>query len=259
MQLLSFNIHKGYSLHNQRYMLDQLRDALHLLSPDVVLLQEIKGQHPRQQMTAGADPLASQFEFLADELWPHYAYGRNSVHDDGDHGNAILSKYPIFQQRNLDISTNPIERRGLLHAVAELPDGRDMHLLCTHLNLRERGRAKQIRMISDYLSVEIPRQSPVVLAGDFNDWRQNICRFVGRKMGMVDLHHSLNGSRAKTFPSFRPMLRLDRIYVSGLQPTQSRVLNQPPWTELSDHLALYGEVTYPVPESTAQTHTRPIA
>lgn len=249
MQLLSFNIHKGYSLHNQRYMLDQLREALHVLSPDVVLLQEVKGQHPRQQMSAGAVPIASQFEFLADELWPHYAYGCNSVHADGDHGNAILSKYPIYRHHNLDISTNPLEQRGLLHAVAELPDGRDLHLLCTHLNLRERGRAKQMRLISDYLSLEVPRHNPVVLAGDFNDWRQNICRFVGRKMGMVDLHHTLNGSRAKTFPSFRPMLRLDRIYVTGLNPINAQVLNQPPWTELSDHLALLGEVQYPAIQS----------
>lgn len=244
LQLLSFNIHKGYSLHNQRYVLNQLRDALRTLSPDVVLLQEVKGQHPRQQMSAGADPIDSQFEFLADELWPHYAYGRNSVHDDGDHGNAILSKFPIFHHQNLDLSTNPLEARGLLHAIAELPDGQDLHLMCTHLNLRERGRAKQMRRIADYLARQIPHHMPVVLAGDFNDWRQNACHFMGRNLGLYDLHNTLNGARAKTFPSFRPILRLDRIYVSGLQPVQARVLSQPPWTELSDHLALFGEVDF---------------
>lgn len=245
LQLLSFNIHKGYSMRKQRYVLDQLREALHELAPDIVLLQEIKGQHPRQQLHAVADPIASQFEFLADQLWPHYAYGCNSVHHDGDHGNAILSKYPIFEHQNLDISTNPLERRGLLHAVAELPDGHDLHLLCTHLNLRERGRAKQVRQIGEYLKSTIPPQMPVVLAGDFNDWRQNICRVVGRQHGLHDLHHLLTGARAKTFPSFRPVLPLDRIYVSGLKPLNARVLEEPPWTTLSDHLALFGEVEYP--------------
>ena len=249
LQILCFNIHKGYSLYNQKYVLHQLREALHSLEPDVVLLQEIKGQHPKEHLESDDGSLSSQFEYLADELWPHYAYGRNSVHLDGDHGNAILSKFPIYKSYNLDISTNPIEKRGLLHATVELPDGKDLHLLTTHLNLHERGRAKQMRKIAEYMGAHIDDNAAVVLAGDFNDWRQNICQMLERRMGLYDMHHTLNGARAKTYPNFRPLLRLDRIYVSGLTPCCVKVLDDEPWCEMSDHLALWGEVAYGATEA----------
>jgi endonuclease/exonuclease/phosphatase family metal-dependent hydrolase len=56
---------------------------------------------------------------------------------------------------------------------------------------------------------------------------------------MQEAFRKLTGSYAKTFPSHRPMLRMDRIYFRGIELIDSRCLQRQPWNELSDHLPLY--------------------
>ncbi len=51
------------------------------------------GVHP---VDMPPEELDSQFAFLADEIWPHFAYGKNAIYSAGHHGNAILSKHPIL-------------------------------------------------------------------------------------------------------------------------------------------------------------------
>jgi endonuclease/exonuclease/phosphatase family metal-dependent hydrolase len=66
-------------------------------------------------------PPVPQYEFLADSIWPQYAYGKNVVYPHGDHGNAVMSKYPILYHRNHDASVEGPEKRGLLHCVLHIP------------------------------------------------------------------------------------------------------------------------------------------
>ena len=56
---------------------------------------------------------------------------------------------------------------------------------------------------------------------------------------MNEAFRQLNGNYAKTFPSHRPMLRMDRIYFRGVDLVESFCLQRQPWSELSDHLPLY--------------------
>ena len=56
---------------------------------------------------------------------------------------------------------------------------------------------------------------------------------------MQEAYRELNGTYAKTFPSHRPMLRMDRIYYRGVDLVESYCLQRQPWNELSDHLPLY--------------------
>src|SRR5688572_5488862 len=133
LRVLSYNIHKGFSTANTDFVLERIKQSIELVHAEIVFLQEVVGQHERYDF--------AQFEYLADRLWPHYAYGRNSVYAEGHHGNAILSKHPIKLVENIDVSTNRFERRGILHATVSLDDrGPELHLLCLHFDLFENGR-----------------------------------------------------------------------------------------------------------------------
>ena len=104
LRVLTVNTHKGFTAFNRRFILPELREAVRSTSADLVFLQEVVGEHERHSSRYDDWPQTSQYEFLADSMWSDFAYGRNAVYPDGHHGNALLSKYPIREYRNLDVS-----------------------------------------------------------------------------------------------------------------------------------------------------------
>lgn len=239
LNVVSYNIHKGYSPGNRRMSLRHMRDALHSVAPDLVLAQEVVGSDRR----GSEHSTDAQFEYLADEMWPFHAYGRNAVHAEGDHGNAILSRYPIAAWENIDISENRLEQRGILHAEIEVPGiPTNLHVCCTHLNLLHHHRRRQIATLAARIRDAVPDGCPLIIGGDFNDWRTWVTGELHRKIGVRDAHLDSRGAHARTFPSWRPLLALDRIYVRGLEVLESRVLDTASWRALSDHLGLQATV-----------------
>ena len=128
--VLTVNIHKGFTALNRRFILPELREAVRSVGADMVFLQEIHGTHERHPQRYSDWPKMPQYEFLADSIWPQFAYGRNAVYPHGDHGNALLSKFQIIRYDNLDISQSGHENRGLLHCVLRLPgSGQQVHAI----------------------------------------------------------------------------------------------------------------------------------
>ncbi|MBE0592943.1 MAG: EEP domain-containing protein, partial [Gemmatimonadales bacterium] len=115
-KVMTVNTHKGFTLFNRRFMLHDFRQAVRSVGADVVFLQEVLGAHVGH---AGhpREPAAPHYEFLADSIWPEFAYGRNAVYPAVHHGNAVLSKFPILRYANRDVSIGGPEKRGLLHCV----------------------------------------------------------------------------------------------------------------------------------------------
>lgn len=241
LKILTWNIHKGFSIAN-RFTLHLMRDILREIGPDVVFLQEVQGQHHGKKHIRDW-PTEGHFEYLADSVWPHYAYGQNAVYREGHHGNAILSKYPIKHWWNVDLTLHKREMRGLLHTEIDLPGSRHpVHLLNTHINLLHAHRMRQMAIICDHMKKKIPVEQPLILAGDFNDWGLSLTPQLWKRMRVRDLHHALHGAHAKTFPCFHPMLSLDRIYVRHVTPLLVEVLDGSIWGGLSDHLPILAEV-----------------
>lgn len=245
MKVLSYNIHKGFSTNNRRFVLSQIRDALRVEQPDLVLLQEVQGEHSEHRTRIADWPEQTQFEFLAHEIWPHFAYGKNAVYSSGHHGNAILSKYPISYWENIDVSTNPVEKRGLLHAVVDVPGTGPFHTICVHLGLLEGDRAKQIERLCDRIRSHVPKGEPLLIGGDFNDWKSRATYPLQRRLRVREAFQHLHGRHARTFPSWMPALRLDRIYYRGkssqMRIRSAKCLTGKPWSSLSDHIALLVE------------------
>jgi endonuclease/exonuclease/phosphatase family metal-dependent hydrolase len=238
LQVATYNIHKGFSHFNRRMTVHELRDRLKTLGADVVFLQEVVGRNLRHARRHQDWPSEPQHEFLADQVWTDFAYGKNAVYDEGHHGNAILSRFPIVGFDNEDISTNPMERRGLLHAelyVRGWPER--LHCVCVHLGLFARGRRKQVHAVCERIKSLVPEGAPLVLAGDFNDWRSQASDTLGM-LGIMEVFEITRGYPARSFPARLPILRLDRIYIRGFSVEHAHVHRNSSWVHASDHAAL---------------------
>ena len=240
--VLTLNAHMGFNLLNRRFVLPELRDAIRSVAADIVFLQEVLGEHAHHAKKHLNWPQGPQYEFLADTLWPQFAYGRNAVYPHGHHGNAVLSKFPIASFANRDVSVHGHEERGLLHAIVRVP-GHDVevHTVCVHLGLRESHRQKQIGLLCGIVSGEIPPDAPLIVAGDFNDWRLRGHPQL-RRCGLVEAFEHTHGRVARTFPSRWPTLPVDRIYLRNARVVEARVLSSRPWTHLSDHVPLLARI-----------------
>ena len=241
MRVLSYNIHKGMTFGNLRQSLELIKSSIDFTEADVVFLQEVQG-HNQRRTKRNSEIAESQFEFLAGEAWPHFAYGRNAVYSTGHHGNSILSRFPILSWSNTNISNNAFESRGFLHAKIHLPPhSTEVHMICVHLDLLERGRMRQVAKLADFVERDLG-ESPLIIAGDLNDWSGRVSRYLERWLEMREVFRFLKGTYPKTYPAFFPVLSLDRILVRGFEPKDGKVLTQDQWMRQSDHAALLAEL-----------------
>jgi endonuclease/exonuclease/phosphatase family metal-dependent hydrolase len=243
-RVMTVNVHKGFSFLNRRFILHELREAVRSVAADVVFLQEVQGTHEHHSSRVNDWPTAPQYEFLADSIWPQFAYGRNAVYPHGHHGNAVLSKFPIIHHENHDVTISGPEARGMLHCVLRAPGyARPIHAICVHLGLRESHRRRQLDLLCRMVCDGIPEEDPLLVAGDFNDWRRRAHGVLERCAGLREVFVHAYGQAARTFPARFPTLQLDRIYVRNAQVHAPMVLPRRPWSHLSDHAPLAAEIS----------------
>ncbi len=237
-RILTLNIHKGFSMGNRRFTLDRIRTSLRESKANVVFLQEVVGENEKHRKNISSWPDSNQMEFLADSVWEHFAYGKNAIYQHGHHGNAILSEIPFLQWENINISCLSFSQRGVLHGRTS----ENVHLLCVHMGLFERERHMQIKQIVEYIQTNIPAHEPLILAGDFNDWRLRSHHYIQQELQLSEAHLTTQGALARTYPARFPLLRMDRIYQRGFEVKQSQILAGKDWQLMSDHRALLTEL-----------------
>lgn len=259
IRIATYNIHKGVTSLTRRNTLATIRTELDHLDADIVFLQEISAkkstrrfftqhqQHASSATNSIDTPVydyVNQLDVLAHHRYDHAVYGKNASYRNQHHGNAILSRYPILAWHNLDISDHPFEHRGLLHAIARVGTG-DVHLLCIHLGLLARSRKRQLDKIIAYIDQTIPVTSPIIIAGDFNDWRRRLHTPLTQALNLQEAWIASENKTIKlprTFPSRLPWLALDRIYVRHGIIEHSYVARGPIWKSSSDHRPLLADV-----------------
>lgn len=258
IRVATYNIHKGVTSFGTTPRVLALKKAIGLFDADVVFLQEVQGKHEKHFAKFGEEsrghrhwPETAQHEYFAGDSH-HSAYGMNAVYDHGHHGNALLSAFPISDQRNHDVSDHAYEQRGILHCVLKTPKCL-VHCYVVHLGLFESGRGRQTQALIDAVTESAPNGEPVIIAGDFNDWRNTLSAKLRDKLGVVEVFDELGSGSAlgglvrkvvggeqkvqpaRTFPSALPWFRLDRIYVRGFTVDTAQVLHGTLWAKLSDH------------------------
>lgn len=242
IKVLTYNIHKGFSIGNLRFILHEIKDLLRHIDADVIFLQEIHGERNISNNRFDDWPNNNQLEFLADEVWHHHAYGKNAIYQSGHHGNAILSKHPFVEWENIDVSTMRSASRSLLHGTIQIPNiDQKINIICVHLGLFERERERQLLTLVKRISSHVPSDEPLIIAGDFNDWRGRAEYYLHHDLGVKEVFKNAQGFNARTFPAWLPMLSMDRIYFRGLEVVDCSHLNGKPWRRLSDHTPLLAE------------------
>ncbi len=236
LRVITFNIHKGLNLGSNRLVLHRVKELLTAIDADIVFLQEVQGEHKKRSQQFADWSKLPQTEYLAAGTWPYHCYGKTHCHQHGHHGNALLSKYPLLGTMNVDISPHRISNRGLLYAKLTLPnDDLSIHLICTHFGLLKIERSKQFALLNEFIHTKIHADEPLLIAGDFNDWRSASLDLLNKSLGLCEVFNMVHGEYAKSFPASLPLLKVDRIYYRNLVPQYCEIIKT---HKLSDHLPL---------------------
>ncbi|QNK75574.1 endonuclease/exonuclease/phosphatase family protein [Variovorax sp. PAMC28562] len=233
LRVATYNIHKGVQGIGpaRRLEIHNLGHAIEQLDADIVCLQEVRKMNRQAAARFSQWPELPQADFLAPEGYTA-VYETNAVTRHGEHGNALLTRWPVLRQGHHDISDHRFEQRGLLHVVIDIND-RPVHAIVVHLGLIKGSRVRQIVRLREFIEREISPDEAVIVAGDFNDWGARM-RVAMNAMGLRDVH----GTRTLTYPSRLPVAQLDFIYGRHIEPVECSAPRGPIWSRMSDHLPL---------------------
>ncbi|MHB1124288.1 MAG: endonuclease/exonuclease/phosphatase family protein [Ramlibacter sp.] len=236
LRVATYNIHKGVQGLGPARRLEilNLGHAVEQLDADIVCLQEVRKLHRREERYFTRWPELPQAEFLCPEGYAA-VYQTNATTRHGEHGNAMLSRWPIVSHGHEDMSDHRFEQRGLLH-VEVRTHRRTVHVIVLHLGLIAGSRVRQVEQLGKFIEREVPRTAPLVVAGDFNDWGGKLRPAMDR-IGLRDFV----GERVLTYPSRLPLTQLDYVYARGLKPVGVHVPRGRIWGRMSDHLPLIAE------------------
>ena len=239
LRVATYNIHKGVQGLGlaRRLEIHNLGHAVEQFDADLICLQEVRKMHRREAQYFTRWPDLPQADFLAPEGY-EAVYRTNAVTRHGEHGNALLSRWPVLNHQHEDMSDHRFEQRGLLHVEVQV-QGRLLHVIVAHFGLIPASRGRQAEQLSRFVEREVPAGEPVLVAGDFNDWGERVDR-VFAKLGLV----AVRAPGAATYPSRLPLVQLDCIYVRGLQPVGVSVPRGRIWSRMSDHLPLIAEFRF---------------
>ncbi len=242
LRVATYNIHKGVQGIGpaRRLEIHNLGHAVESLDADVVCLQEVRKLHRREQQYFTRWPELPQAEFLAPDGY-QAVYQTNATTRHGEHGNALLSRWPVVSHGHEDMSDHRFEQRGLLHVELCVHE-RPLHVIVVHLGLIAGSRVRQVEQLGRFIEREVPGAQPLMVAGDFNDWGRKLREPMG-ELGLADCTDCMPG-RVATYPSRLPLTQLDYIYVRGLVPQGLTVPRGRAWGRMSDHLPLIAQLAF---------------
>jgi endonuclease/exonuclease/phosphatase family metal-dependent hydrolase len=236
LRVATYNIHKGVQGLGpvRRLEIHNIGHAVEQLDADIVCLQEVRKLHRREERYFTRWPELPQAEFLAPEGY-EAVYKTNATTRHGEHGNALLSRWPIVSHGHEDMSDHRFEQRGLLHVKVQV-EKKVVNVIVLHLGLIAGSRMRQIEQLGRYLEREIPKREPLIVAGDLNDWGSKL-RPAMNALGLKDFL----GERLSTYPARLPLAQLDYVYARGLKPVGVEIPKGRIWWRMSDHLPLIAE------------------
>ncbi len=236
--MATYNVHKCRGLDG-RVRPDRIVRVLREIDADIVALQEVVSREGRRKDH-------HQARYIAEELGLHAELGETRRYRGGAYGNLLLSRFPIRQASNHDISIPGRERRGVLRADISLGDGAHLHLFNLHLGtaIYER-RIQASELFRRQLFTGSDLAGRRIILGDFNEWTRGLAsRLFHAHFDSVRAYSDMG--RGHTFPGFLPLLPLDGIYfdrdlrLDGVLIHRSRTA-----LVASDHLPLVAEFRLP--------------
>jgi endonuclease/exonuclease/phosphatase family metal-dependent hydrolase len=210
LRVITYNIHKCIGGLDRRYDPSRVADAIAHHAPDLVLLQEVDNLALRSQRDRQVDVLGNLLGFRHRTYFPNV-----KVRGGGEYGNAILSRFPITETSNINLTVPFKKCRSALHARVRIRVGsghsRTLHVFNLHLGLSGLERKMQIRRFLDsHPFAGLDARAPILIAGDFNDlWGS-----LGPR-ALVPAGFRGPSQPIRTFPAYAPLRALDSLYVRG--------------------------------------------
>jgi endonuclease/exonuclease/phosphatase family metal-dependent hydrolase len=223
---------------DRRVRPERIAAVLRETGGDIIALQEVLS-------IEGHAHELHQARFIAEELGMDYRIGENRQLRGGAYGNVVLSRLPMAEALNFDITWRGRERRGCLRVDLPLTERRVLHLFNIHLGtafLERRFQGR--RLLSDEILQSNDLQGPRVVLGDFNEWTHGLCsRLLSAHFRSADVRYHLRSAR--TYPGILPLVHLDHIYYDdGVLELKSLALHRSRTSLVaSDHLPLVADFT----------------
>jgi endonuclease/exonuclease/phosphatase family metal-dependent hydrolase len=242
LRVATWNIHKGVRGLGPRRRLE-IHDMVHAVEQfdaDIVCLQEVRSVNRKEAGYFTRWPDLPQADYLAPEGY-EAVYRTNAHTRHGEHGNAVLSRWPVVSHQHEDMSDHRFEQRGLLHCEV-MVHGAAVHVIVVHLGLIAASRTRQLAQLSQFIAREIPESSELIVAGDFNSpiapvkWAQTAMKKIANIKTKNTQLPSAQGTA--TFPSRLPLVQLDHVFARHAHSSKSHVPRGAIWSRMSDHLPL---------------------
>ncbi|MHB1586651.1 MAG: endonuclease/exonuclease/phosphatase family protein [Acidiferrobacteraceae bacterium] len=223
----SYNVHGCVGKDRARDA-DRISRVILEFGADVVGLQEVDS-HDEATLDA------RQMDYLPKRTGFKAISGPVMQRPHGGYGNLLLTNHPVLDVRRIDLRVEGHEPRGALDVDLEI-QGCVVRVVVTHFGLGSAERKIQAKRL---LAALDPQQSEIlVLMGDFNEWFS-----LSRSLGWLNarLGHT---PAPRTYPSFLPLLPLDRIWVSPAHALVEIHTHETSVTQVcSDHLPLKAIIT----------------
>ena len=208
LRVVSYNIHKCIGGVDRRYEPSRIVEVVSKLDADVVMLQEVDAGVKRSNGDRQAELLGDQLGLRYHTWFPNV-----DIRGGGQYGNAILSRYPLIESSNIDLTLRFKKRRSVLHGVLRVRHDdvdRTVHVFNMHLGLARYERKRQLEMfLNSHPFAHLHHDTPIVVGGDLND--------VYGRLGELLAPSGFRGieRRPLTFPAWGPVRALDAIFVRG--------------------------------------------
>lgn len=231
LRVVTYNIHRCRGM-DRLVRPERIAALLATIDPDIVAMQEVIGPGltgPGHAEQLGAALGMGWIMAPARELRRH------------QFGNVVLSRFPIRDYAQIDLSWKTCEARSAQRVTIDLGPAGVLHVYNAHLGTALLERRYQAPRLADWVS-DRRVSGPRILLGDFNEWgRGLVSDILADRLNSLDLYPHLK--RRRTYPGFFPVLHLDHIYFSGNIEIQRVEL---PRSRLalvaSDHLPLVADI-----------------
>jgi endonuclease/exonuclease/phosphatase family metal-dependent hydrolase len=243
LKVATYNIHKCVGMDRRRSV-GRIARVIAEIGADVVALQEVVSKaSPKNDRDHDHD----QAHALARRLGMTLVMGPAAHAHGGTYGNAVLTRLPVLDHANFDISSNRREPRACMRVDLEVAGG-VVHFYNTHLGTSYAERCEQSRRLAHpKILLGSHPERPQILVGDFNDWFQGqASRLLGDHM------HDVTRRVKPTYPGLLPVLRLDRIYVNSHVQCRQVAMHATPLARIaSDHAPVVATIEFEAAASAA--------